>query len=242
MLSSTLRCLDRTLTSLPTNLALDEALLRRAEEEDTGELLRFWEWPELGVVLGAGGELEKDIHVERCLTEGVPIYRRSSGGGTVLLGRGCLLFSLILSVERAPELKHVNASYRWILDKLAKALKSFGEVRHEGICDLTLEGKKFSGNAQQRKQRFILHHGTLLYNFDLAKIAHYLKLPERQPEYREGRPHDDFVVNLTTDSDSLKRMLREVWGAELGAIELPMGMVEELVGEKYSREEWIFRR
>lgn len=241
-MSLPLLSLDRTLPTLVANLALDETLLRRAEESDTGELLRFWEWPQLGVVLGAGGEVGKDVHVERCLSEGVPIHRRSSGGGTVLLGRGCLLFSLILSVERAPELKHVNASYRWILEKLAEALKPLGEVRHEGICDLAIGGKKFSGNAQQRKQRFILHHGTLLYDFDLAKISHYLKLPERQPEYREGRTHGDFVMNLPANSEALQGMLRESWGAVEGTITLPVESVTELVAEKYSREEWVFRR
>jgi lipoate-protein ligase A len=241
-MSLPLMSLDRTLPSLAANLALDEVLLRRAEEAGTGELLRFWGWPEPGVVLGAGGEVGKDVHLERCTSEGVPIHRRSSGGGTVLLGKGCLLFSLVLSVERAPELKHVNASYRWILEKLAEALAPFGAVRHEGICDLAIGGKKFSGNAQQRKQRFILHHGTLLYDFDLAKISHYLKLPERQPEYREDRTHGDFVMNLPADSEALKRMLRESWGAVEGTMEFPVETVEQLVAEKYSREEWVFRR
>ena len=60
-------------------------------------------------------------------------------------------------------------------------------ITQAGISDLSLGGRKFSGNAQQRKQTAILHHGTLLYAFDLPSISRYLKQPPRQPEYRGNR-------------------------------------------------------
>ena len=96
--------LDVTMSSLAENLALDEALLLAAESGDGGEILRFWEWPAPAVVVGAGGRLADDVDEAACIAEDVPILRRSSGGGTVLLGRGCLLYTLILSYERDPAL------------------------------------------------------------------------------------------------------------------------------------------
>src|SRR6478735_11072929 len=95
---------DRTLTTLDANLALDEAFLLAAEAGEGGEWLRFWEWSDHAVILGAGGSVALDVNEGTCRTDGVPIHRRSSGGGTVLLGRGCLLFSLVLSFQRAKEL------------------------------------------------------------------------------------------------------------------------------------------
>ena len=65
-----------------------------------------------------------------------------------------------------------------------------------GISDLAVEGKKFSGNAQQRKRDHLLHHGTLLYSFDLDLLPRYLKAPPRQPEYRAQRAHEDFLGNV----------------------------------------------
>ena len=148
---------------LASNLALDEALLLGTEEGGP-EALRFWEWTGYAVVLGAGGKLAEDVDEPACRRDGVPILRRSSGGGTVLLGPGCLLFTLALSFDRDPALRDINASYRWILGRVIRALRPFadGEMRLEGVCDLATGGRKFSGNAQQRKRNSVLHHGTLL--------------------------------------------------------------------------------
>src|SRR3954462_7408222 len=109
-----MRLLDLTLPTLNANLALDEALLLDAEA-GVPEVLRFWEWPDAAVVLGAGGKVAEEANVVECDTAKVPIVRRSSGGGTVLLGSGCLLYSLVLSYERDPRLADLHASYRVIL-------------------------------------------------------------------------------------------------------------------------------
>ncbi len=94
--------LGLTLPSLAENLALDEALLLHAEEGDGGEVLRVWSWPTFAVVLGAGGVIADDVHEANCQADGVPIARRSSGGGTVLLGPGCLCLSLVPRDESCP--------------------------------------------------------------------------------------------------------------------------------------------
>ena len=52
-------------------------------------------------------------------------------------------------------------------------------IERAGISDLAIGGRKFSGSAQQRKRRFLLHHGTLLYGFDIPSIGRYLRLPAR---------------------------------------------------------------
>src|SRR5262245_45032152 len=120
--------LDITLPTLAENLALDEALLLEAEAGTSGEVLRYWEWPDPAVVLGAGGNLSAEVDEEVCVRDGVAIQRRASGGGTVLLGSGCLLFSLVLYFERDPSLRDINASYRYILGRTARALAPLAEV------------------------------------------------------------------------------------------------------------------
>jgi len=233
--------LDLTLPTLADNLALDEALLLDAEAGGPA-VLRVWSWSQTAVVLGAGSKLALDVDENACQADNVPMLRRSSGGGTVLLGPGCLIFTLILPYKRHPALHEVNSSYRHILVELAAAL---GEVApgivQAGTSDLACAGRKFSGNSQQRKRSHFLHHGTLLYAFDLAKIARYLKQPARQPEYRRDRGHGEFLMNLPADAKELTRRLRECCRAVDTLTKWPEIKVRELV-ERYSSEEWIRRR
>lgn len=237
-----LSLLDLTLPSLAENFALDEALLLEAEAGQRGEALRFWEWPTCAVVLGASGRLHEDVDVDACNRDGVAICRRASGGGTVLLGRGCLLYSLVLRMDRDPTLKDIHGSYRYILERLARALQPVATVVREGISDLAVDGKKISGSAQQRKQAHLLHHGTLLYDFDVSAIRSYLRSPIKQPPYREGRAHDSFVTNLRVARNEAIELIRNEWGGTETGASMPAELAAKLVDEKYGRADWVLRR
>jgi lipoate-protein ligase A len=235
------RFLDLTLPAAADNLALDEALLLQAEAGEADEVLRVWEWPAPAVVLGSACRLAEAVDVAACEADGVPILRRSSGGGTVLLGAGCLLFSLVLRYDRDPALGEVRSSYAFILGRVARALGLAG-VAPAGTSDLALAGRKISGNAQQRKRHCLLHHGTLLYAFDLFRVSRYLRPPPRQPEYRAGRGHADFLMNLPWPAGELRRRLRAAWDADEGADAWPADLVGRLKAEKYDQREWTHRR
>jgi lipoate-protein ligase A len=234
--------LGLTLPTVAENLALDEALLLAAEEHG-GEVLRLWQWPSPAVVLGSGCKVADDVDMAACRADSVPVLRRSSGGGTVLLGSGCLLYSLVLDTEQAPQLADVRRSYQYILSRVLTALlpEAAGADVY-GISDLAIGGRKFSGNAQQRKQRHILHHGTLLYAFDTGIVSRYLLPPPRQPEYRAGRPHAEFLVNFPLTARELTERLRREWGAGTTSDTWPADAVARLTREKYSQQEWVERR
>jgi lipoate-protein ligase A len=132
------------------------------------------------------------------------------------------------------------------MDRNAGALKpELGspkcEVRVQGHTDLTLNGVKFSGNAQRRKRRCLLFHGTILLGLDLALVETLLPMPSLQPEYRQNRTHREFVRNLPLDTDAVKRALCAAWQAKESLGQLPVSAMEELVVQKYSRREWTFR-
>jgi lipoate-protein ligase A len=233
--------LDLTLADAAANLALDEALLLQAEAGEGSEVLRVWEWPAPAVVLGAGGRLADDVDEAACRADGVPILRRSSGGGTVLLGRGCLLYSLVLRYDRAAALTTIPSSYEYILDRVARALPAAVRGEQAGCSDLAVLGRKFSGNAQQRKRDHLLHHGTLLYAFDVSQVGRYLRPPPRQPAYREGRDHTAFLTNLGGADAALKHGLRTAWEADVETSAWPQERVRQLVAEKYGTEAWVRR-
>ena len=196
------------------NILFDDVLLYLAEQGKGDEVLRFWESPKIFIVLGKIGSPKDDIHIEKALRDKIPVLRRSSGGGTVLQGQGCLNFSLILSKEKHPKIHDLRKSYRYILDKVIGSLSLCGyECVFKPISDIALkqDERKFSGNAQTRGKRFILHHGTILYNFDLALIERYLKIPRDFPEYRRSRGHLDFLTNIHVPAEKIKRSLCEIW-------------------------------
>lgn len=202
--------------SLPTpqeNILYDNVLLELAEHGEGEETLRFWESRELFIVLGRIGNPDADLRVERVLADRVPVLRRSSGGGTVLQGKGCLNYTLVLSKER-PEIQDLRRSYQFILGHVVAALKKLGiDAACRPLSDiaLTQNNKKISGNAQKRSKKFILHHGTLLHQFDLKKIEEYLAMPKDVPEYRQNRSHLDFVANLSISAEDLKKEIAKIF-------------------------------
>ncbi len=235
--------LDLTLPTIFENLALDEALLLEAERGAGHEVLRFWELPAYAVVLGSGCVLSEDVHRHACDADAVPIARRASGGGTVLLGAGSLCYTLVLSYDRAPELAGIRASYCYILGRIQTALADvLPDVTCAGTSDLAIAGHKFSGNSQQRKRTHLLHHGTLLYNFDLPRISRYLALPARQPDYRQQRAHEAFLRNFPLPLAALKARLANAWDAHEATQAWPKDVVARLSRDKYATPAWIERR
>jgi lipoate-protein ligase A len=231
--------LSLTLASLAANLALDEALLLEAEAGRGGEVLRLWEALRVGVVLGAGGSIAADVRDEA----GIDLGRRCSGGGTVLVGPGCLCYTLILRLDRQSELRTIPASQRWIMERLAAMLSTSSQpLVFRGTSDLCVGERKCSGNAQRRGRHYLLHHGTLLDAFDLTLIPRHLREPGRQPDYRQQRCHLDFVTNLGRGREELSQRLRRGWQADQPLAAPPLEQVEALVRTKYATPEWLRRR
>lgn len=237
-----MRLLDLTLPGAAENLALDEALLVAAETGTGGAVLRLWELSAFAVVVGSGGSVGIDVNAAACEADGVPVLRRASGGGTVVLGPGCLCFSVVLNYDAAPLLNDIRASNAYVLGRVLRAIQPVLSAGVEGTSDLTTGGAKFSGNAQQRKRTHFLHHGTLLCGFDLERVSRYLNAPEREPEYRRGRAHAEFVRNLPLTVEEAKRLLVAEWAPAGEYSDPPLELTRELVRDKYSRPEWTHRR
>jgi lipoate-protein ligase A len=210
-----MRLIDLSFDDPAQNLALDEALLDAAEEGHSGDSLRLWESPVRFVVLGTGQVFAEEVHEAACVRDGVPVLRRCSAGGCVLQGPGSLNYSLVFCLEDHPELRGISASYAHILDQLTRAFAARGvTVAHEGVCDLTHAGRKVSGNAQRRRRRAILHHGTLLHAPDYAAMARYLREPRDRPAYRGGLTHDAFVGCLPLGAGELRQVVARAFEAD----------------------------
>lgn len=237
--------LDCTLETDEQNLALDEALLDVCDKGGP-EVLRVWQPERKSVVVGYTQSVDREVNRAACDADGVPILRRITGGGTVLHDSGGLCYALVMRNSR-PEFPTVGYANRRIAAKhreaIAALLPGGAGVEVHGDTDLALHGRKFSGNAQRRKIRAFLFHGTFLLNIDYDAMERYLRAPSRQPEYRAGRNHRDFMTELPLDKETLISVLRRAWGADevYSHDTVPMSIVNRLVGEKYGSADWNYK-
>jgi lipoate-protein ligase A len=232
--------LDLTWPTPEENLACDEALLDWCDGGGGPGALRFWEPGQYFVVVGYANQVEAEVKVEACRTHGVPILRRCSGGGTVLQGPGCLNYSLVLEINADERLRNITQTNRWIMESHQRELAArLNEpVRVQGHTDLTLGPRKFSGNAQRRKRRAVLFHGTFLLQFDLSLVERFLLLPKQQPAYRQNRSHEEFLTNLKLPSTTVKEMLGQAWNATRPLPEIPQSVIQQMAREKYATAQW----
>jgi lipoate---protein ligase len=228
--------------SFPTpaeNLAADEALMDLCDKGLEDELLRFWEASTPFVVLGYANHAAREVNLDACKRLQIPVFRRCSGGGTVVQGPGCLNYSLVLKITKGP-LNGISGTNNFILSRLADALAPLLAAKPEiqGHTDLALHHLKFSGNAQRRLKNCLIFHGTFLLNFDISLIEKILPLPSKQPCYRENRSHADFLTNLNVPPADVKTALRKIWNAQESLKDIPTEKIRELVSTRYSRTEW----
>lgn len=237
-----MKLLDLTLPTFAENLALDESLLEEVErDEHADEVLRIWEPTQTAVVVGRSSRIAEEVNVSVCERESVAILRRCSGGTSVVLGPGCLAYAVILRYDRHPDvpLRMIDELHRFVLGTIASGLQTAGwNVEHVGISDLAIAGRKVSGNSLRCKRNASLYHGTLLYDFPLDLLAACLATAPRQPEYRAGRSHRDFVTNLPATRSQLIDALTTSWSIDGTCSQWPQAHVAELVQERYGQEAW----
>jgi len=115
---------DQTFATPAENLAADEALLDWREQNGGEEILRFWESPETFAVVGYANKIATEVNVAACEENQIPILRRCSGGGTVLQGRGCLNYGLILRTAENSPLAGFSEANRFIMERNREAIES----------------------------------------------------------------------------------------------------------------------
>ncbi|MBS0206835.1 MAG: lipoate--protein ligase family protein [Planctomycetes bacterium] len=235
---------DTTLATPALNLALDEVLLHQVEAFPSRAIGRTWEPTETFVVVGRSNRVETEVNVAECQSQKIPIFRRSSGGGAVVVGPGCLAYALALPLTDPIRAAGVSVVTRRVMETIAAELQScIPEVMVCGTSDLVWKDRKFSGNSQRWLRQAFLHHGTILYDFDLPQIGKLLKPPSRQPDYRSQRSHADFVANVAVSRERLLGCLISAWHGR--HVELETQFLEQarsLAGSRYERAEWNLER
>lgn len=145
------------------NLALEETIFNNAKSGETYILL--WQ-NSPSVIIGKHQNTVAEINADLIRKRGIHVVRRMTGGGAVYHDLGNLNFSFI-----QPAGEQIAPDFQAFVRPVMSALARIGvSTEFSGRNDLTLGGKKFSGNAQCIKNGKVLHHGTLLFDVNLDDL------------------------------------------------------------------------
>ena len=176
-------------------LQLEEALLRAGQ--DNYCLINHKSTP--AIVMGISGKVDELVAEEHYKKNPIPIIRRFSGGGCVLIGQETLFLTFIFNRSSVD----IGTCPKKLLEWTERLLQpAFGQMAFK-VCenDYVIGDKKFGGNAQYFTKDRWLHHTSILWDFCDAEMQ-VLKMPPKVPDYRQGRSHGHFLTRLNEHFDS----------------------------------------
>ena len=188
----TLHFIELKNAPITEQLALEEKLLR----EESGNFCIVNQNPGRAIIMGISGKEEKLLNLELVKRDGIPVVRRFSGGGTVILDESSLMVSFIFSKNQIDVTPFPEPILRWSGELYRDAWKIPGFSLKEN--DYVIHDKKCGGNAQYIKKDRWLHHTSFLWDY-CPKNMDYLQLPEKRPKYRMDRSHDNFLCRLKNE-------------------------------------------
>lgn len=177
------------------NLAAEEYILK----EKTDECFMLWR-NEPCIVIGKNQNTLSEINIDYVKENDIIVVRRLSGGGAVFHDLGNINFTFIVNDK-----EDSFTNFKKFTEPIIGVLKSLGvNAEFSGRNDLTIDGRKFSGNAQYNYKNRVLHHGTLLFSSNMTDLSQALKV---KPIKFEGKGVKSVVSRVTNISEHLESPL-----------------------------------
>lgn len=171
------------------NLALEEYLFNL---DDGINYVLLWQ-NEPTIVVGKNQNTAEEINSDYVKEKGIHVVRRITGGGAVYHDLGNINYTFI---NKGSEKKEFD--FKKFTMPIVKALGKLGITAElSGRNDITIDQKKFSGNAQYVKQGKVLHHGTLLFNSKMDELVKALKVSEDKFQSKGVKSVRSRVTNIS---------------------------------------------
>ncbi|RMX63995.1 hypothetical protein KXD40_006501 [Peronospora effusa] len=195
----------RLRTTIQEQLQIEEALFR--VESQRNWFIYNDEHAPATIVMGISGKPDQLLHQNAVKRDKIPVLKRFSGGGTVIVDHNTIFTTFICKQKDFPKVKPFPRDIMtWSQQVFAPF---FSRICHKDLKfslredDYVFNDRKFGGNAQSLSRGRWLHHTSFLWDFD-PKNMEYLTNPARQPKYRQQRSHHEFLCPL-------KDVLRKEW-------------------------------
>ncbi|MDR2530938.1 MAG: lipoate--protein ligase [Oscillospiraceae bacterium] len=233
-----MKLLETQSTDCYYNLAFEEHCFERLDPSESYVCL----WQNLDtIVVGRYQNTAEEVNEPYVREHGVRVVRRLSGGGAVYHDLGNLNYTIIADANGT------GADFarftRPVVDALAK-LGVHAEI--SGRNDITIDCKKFSGNAQYSKRGRTMHHGTLLFSSNLDAVADALRPPGAKLESKGIKSVRSRVTNICEHTTAAMRdfsdaLLESLFPHGVERSDAPdLQAVERLRAEKYALREWNY--
>lgn len=201
---------------------LDEDLIERVRS-GVPWAYRSWEPDRFAVVLGRGNNAASEVYENHCQQDNIPILRRRGGGGTVILSPGMLVMSLAKCVKHPFQMKEY---FHQINAYIIESLQSLGirTLNQQGHSDICLRDRKILGSSMYRSRQLLFYAASLMVSNNLEIIDRYLKHPSKEPEYRRGRSHQEFLTSINREYPEItieivKTRIDELFQQQISEIE-----------------------
>ena len=204
--------------------AFDDELLAAVQGGAPAQL-KIYTLDQTVVVLGRGSRPELELDLAACRADGIPVLRRRGGGCSVVVDPGNAIVSTVLPLEGyGSSATYMRSLSAWLMDGLRRL--GLGEVGCAGVSDLVLGDRKISGACIYRARGLLYYSATLLVNPEPSLLGRYLSHPPREPGYRAGRGHAEFVGRIALPGlESAPALVHALRGT------LAVPSVSELAGE-----------
>ncbi|MCT8976707.1 lipoate--protein ligase [Clostridium sp. CX1] len=212
-----------------TNPAINHAVEEYVLDKFDDDCFMLWR-NEPSILVGKNQNTLSEINLDYVREKNIPVIRRMSGGGTIFCDFGIIQFTFI-SCNRANKF----ADFGKFTSPVINALKKLEiEAELSGRNDLTIEGRKFSGNAQYSNKNKTLHHGSILFSPNMNNLVQALKV---KPIKFEGKAVKSVASRVTNISEHLKTAMT--------VIEFKNFLLDSVMSEyensnlyEFSDEEW----
>ncbi|MWB98098.1 lipoyl protein ligase domain-containing protein [Agromyces seonyuensis] len=234
------------------HLALDEVLAGRVGDGRRKPTLRIWEWDESAVVIGSFQSVKNEVDPEGAARHGFEVVRRISGGGAMMMERGNVItYSLYVPAELVQGMSFAD-SYAFLDDWVLQGLRGLGiEATYQPLNDIASPLGKIGGAAQKRLGNGgVLHHVTMSYDIDNAKLLEVLRIGREKLSDKGIASAAKRVDPLRSQTglsraaiiEALKQTFTVLYGAKRGHVQPDeLAEAEALAAGKFSSAEWIGR-
>ncbi|MET4569810.1 lipoate--protein ligase family protein [Rhodanobacter soli] len=170
--------LIHTAPQSPTlHMALDDVLTHEVGAGRRAPTLRIWEWASPAVVIGRFQSLRNEVDSEAARRHGIEVVRRVSGGGAMFIEPGNTITYSIYAPQSLVKGLSFQEAYAFFDAWVLQALGELGiKAWYQPLNDITSEGGKIAGAAQVHRGGAVLHHVTMAYDIDAAKMLDVLRI------------------------------------------------------------------